>query len=58
MSHLDREGSTRDNRRVPLSGSQFSKTYLRTRKAHDILARLKKRYTTLPTKLSNFSKIN
>ena len=35
------EGSTRDNRRVPLSGSQFPETQPKTCKALGKLARLK-----------------
>ena len=40
MSRPDSERSTRDNRRVPLNGSQFPETHPRTRKAPGILARL------------------
>ena len=40
MSRPDPERSTRGNRRVPLSGSQFLETHSKTRKAQDILTRL------------------
>ena len=46
MSRLDPERSTRDNRRVPLNGSQFPETQTKARKAFDILALFK--YNILP----------
>ena len=36
LSRLDPERSTRGNRRVPLSGTQFPRLHPRTRKAYDI----------------------
>ena len=41
VSCPDPERSTRGNRRVLLSGSQFLRLHPRTRKAYDILTRLK-----------------
>ena len=40
MSCPDLERSTRDNRRVPLSVSRFSRLHPRTREAYNILTRL------------------
>ena len=40
LSCPDLKRSTHGNRRVPLSGSQFPRLHLRTRKAYDILVRL------------------
>ena len=36
MSHPDPKRSTRGNRRVPLSGTQFPELHSRARKANDI----------------------
>ena len=41
-------GLTRDNRRMTLTGSQFSKTQARTCKTFDILTRLKYKIPTQP----------
>ena len=40
LSRPDPERSTRDNRRVPLSGSRFPRLHPRTCNAYDILTRL------------------
>ena len=41
MSRPDTKRSTRDNRRIPLNGSQFPETHSKASKASGILARLK-----------------
>ena len=59
MSRLDPKGSTRGNRHMPLSGSQFLETQTKTRKTSGIPVHLKKKkqFTTQPTKYEKFYEI-
>ena len=53
LSRPDPKGSTRDNRRVPLNGSQFPETQTKARKASDILTRLKNGLLPNPLSMKN-----